>query len=102
MNAAVPSPSAIATVRQQIVVEFAPGERHEVLASSNARLLLLLTPWPGTGHPGAMTIREKLYARRHAAKRASEEHRAADADTLLSEQSPSDCPVRREAVAPPP
>jgi hypothetical protein len=49
-----------------------------------------------------MTIREKLYARRHAAKRASEEHRAADADTLLSEQSPSDCPVRREAVAPPP
>ena len=100
MNAAVPSPSAIATVRQQIVVEFAPGERHEVLASSNARLLLLLTPWPGTGHPGAMTIREKLYAR--TGKRASEEHRAADADTLLSEQSPSDCPVRREAVAPPP
>jgi quercetin dioxygenase-like cupin family protein len=53
-----------------LLIEFAPGERHEVIASSAARLLLLLTPWPGSGHPGAMTIREKLYARRHAAKRA--------------------------------
>jgi quercetin dioxygenase-like cupin family protein len=52
-----------------LVVEFAPGERHEVTAAADARLLLLLTPWPGRGHPGAMTIREKLYARRHAAKR---------------------------------
>ena len=51
-----------------LLIEFAPAERHEVLASSHARLLLLLTPWPGSGHPGAMTIREKLYARRHAAK----------------------------------
>ena len=54
-----------------LLIEFAPGERHEVRATSDARLLLLLTPWPGSGHPGAMTIREKLYARRHAAKRAS-------------------------------
>ncbi len=53
-----------------LLVEFAPGERHEVTATADARLLLLLTPWPGGGHPGAMTIREKLYARRHAAKRA--------------------------------
>jgi quercetin dioxygenase-like cupin family protein len=53
-----------------LLVELAPGERHEVLASSNTRLLLLLAPWPGSGHPGAMTVREKLYARRHAAKRA--------------------------------
>jgi redox-sensitive bicupin YhaK (pirin superfamily) len=52
-----------------LLVEFAPAERHEIVASSEARLLLLLTPWPGEGHPGAMTIREKLYARRHAAKR---------------------------------
>ena len=51
-----------------LLIEFAPGERHEVRASSDSRLLLLLTPWPGSGHPGAMTIREKLYARRHAAK----------------------------------
>jgi len=53
-----------------LLVEFAPGERHEVSASADARLLLLLTPWPGSGHPGAMTIREKLYARRRAAKDA--------------------------------
>ncbi len=52
-----------------LFVEFAPAERHEIVAPSWVRLLLLLTPWPGDGHPGAMTIREKLYARRHAAKR---------------------------------
>jgi quercetin dioxygenase-like cupin family protein len=51
-----------------LVVELAPGERHEVVALSQARLLLLLAPWPGQGHPGAMTITQKLYARRHAAK----------------------------------
>lgn len=54
-----------------LLVELNPGERHEVLALSDARLLLLLTPWPGGGHPGAMTITQKLYARRHAAKRAA-------------------------------
>ena len=59
-----------------LLVEFAPGERHEVIASADARLLLLLTPWPGSGHPGAMTIREKLYARRRAAKQASEENQS--------------------------
>jgi quercetin dioxygenase-like cupin family protein len=51
-----------------LLVEFAPTERHEVVARSNARLLLLLPPWPGAGHPGAMTIRPKLYARRRAAR----------------------------------
>ena len=51
-----------------LVVELSPRERHDVLASANARLLMLLTPWPGRGHPGAMTITQKLYARRHAAK----------------------------------
>jgi quercetin dioxygenase-like cupin family protein len=51
-----------------LVVELAPSERHEVTALTQARLLLLLTPWPGRGHPGAMTITQKLYARRRAAK----------------------------------
>lgn len=32
---------------------FAPAERHELRAKSDARLLLLLAPWPGEGHPGA-------------------------------------------------
>ncbi len=30
---------------------FDPNERHEVRASEDSRLLLLLSPWPGQGHP---------------------------------------------------
>ncbi len=52
-----------------LLVEFEPRERHRVDAVTDARLLLLLTPWPGDGHPGAMELREKLYTRRHAADR---------------------------------
>jgi quercetin dioxygenase-like cupin family protein len=32
---------------------FDPGERHEVRARTDARVLLVLAPWPGPGHPGA-------------------------------------------------
>jgi redox-sensitive bicupin YhaK (pirin superfamily) len=32
---------------------FDPGERHSIRARSDARLLLVLAPWPGDGHPGA-------------------------------------------------
>jgi len=32
---------------------FAPKERHEVRAKTDARLLLVLAPWPGDGHPGS-------------------------------------------------
>jgi quercetin dioxygenase-like cupin family protein len=28
-----------------------PKERHEVRAKSDARLVLILAPWPGLGHP---------------------------------------------------
>ncbi len=28
-----------------------PKERHEVRATEDARLLLILSPWPGEGHP---------------------------------------------------
>ena len=35
------------------LVVFDPSERHEVRATSDARLLLMLAPWPGDGHPGA-------------------------------------------------
>ena len=31
---------------------FDPHERHTVRARSDARLLLVLAPWPGDGHPG--------------------------------------------------
>ncbi|HWC27486.1 MAG TPA: cupin domain-containing protein [Solirubrobacteraceae bacterium] len=52
-----------------LLVEFAPGERHAVRARSDARILLLLTPWPAPGHPGAMTLEEKAHARERAAER---------------------------------
>lgn len=32
---------------------FDPRERHAVRAKSDARLLIVLAPWPGDGHPGA-------------------------------------------------
>lgn len=50
-----------------LTIEFAPGERHEVLARTEARLLLVLTPWPGAGHPGAMTLEDKAGVRERAA-----------------------------------
>jgi quercetin dioxygenase-like cupin family protein len=47
--------------------EFDPGERHTVAARSDSRLLLILTPWPGDGHPGAMTLEQKSGVRGRAA-----------------------------------
>jgi hypothetical protein len=32
-----------------------PQERHEVTAKGDARLLLILAPWPGLGHPSNRT-----------------------------------------------
>lgn len=51
-----------------LVVSFAPNERHAVHARSDARFLLLLAPWPGVDHPGAMTLEQKATARQHAAE----------------------------------
>ena len=34
-----------------LLAAFAPHERHEVAATEDARLLLVLAPWPGVGHP---------------------------------------------------
>lgn len=50
--------------------EFDPGERRTIVARSDARLLLVLSPWPGDGHPGAMTLEEKAQAREKAAEHA--------------------------------
>lgn len=50
-----------------LMIEFDPGERHEVRALSEVRLLLVLAPWPGAGHPGALTLDEKAHARDRAA-----------------------------------
>ncbi len=55
-----------------LLVEFAPNERHAVHARSDARILLLLTPWPGTGHPGVMTLEQKANAVQTAADHRGE------------------------------
>ena len=49
-------------------VKFEPSERHRVDALADARFLLLLTPWPGSGHPGSLTLEEKAQVRERAAE----------------------------------
>ena len=36
-----------------LLASFAPNERREVAATEDARLLLVLSPWPGVGHPSS-------------------------------------------------
>jgi quercetin dioxygenase-like cupin family protein len=42
--------------RPGMLVRFEPGERHTVSAAGEARVLLLLAPWPAAGHyqPGEL------------------------------------------------
>jgi quercetin dioxygenase-like cupin family protein len=35
------------------VAQFDPNERHAVRARTAARIVLVLAPWPGVGHPSA-------------------------------------------------
>jgi quercetin dioxygenase-like cupin family protein len=58
--------------RSGYLFDFDPGERHTVSARSDARLLLILTPWPGDGHPGAMTLEQKAEVRERAAEQAQD------------------------------
>jgi quercetin dioxygenase-like cupin family protein len=37
----------------------APKERHEVRAQTDARLVLILAPWPGPGHPSEAAQRAR-------------------------------------------
>ncbi len=53
-----------------LLAEFDPKEPHEVSAVADARLLLILAPWPGDGHPGAMSLDDKAQARERASERA--------------------------------
>lgn len=34
-----------------LLAQFDPNERHAITAVSDSRLLLILSPWPGAGHP---------------------------------------------------
>lgn len=56
-----------------LLVELEAGERHEVVARTDARLLILLAPWPAKDHAGTMTLQEKHDVRAHAAERAGKE-----------------------------
>jgi quercetin dioxygenase-like cupin family protein len=42
---------AVETAGPGFLAHFEPKERHEVRAKSDSRLLLILAPWPGEGHP---------------------------------------------------
>lgn len=55
VDGAVEVDAAGATVQggPGFVAVFDPRERHEVRATQDTRLLLVLAPWPGDGHPGA-------------------------------------------------
>jgi quercetin dioxygenase-like cupin family protein len=44
-----------------LIAHTEPGETHEVRAVSDARLLLLLIPWPGEGHP-SLTAEDRASA----------------------------------------
>ncbi|MFN8188743.1 MAG: hypothetical protein U0R69_16880 [Gaiellales bacterium] len=45
-------PEAVVEAAPGTLVTFAPSERHTVTALEDARLLLLLAPWPAPGHYG--------------------------------------------------
>ena len=62
-----------------LLVEFDPGECHAVRAVSDTRLLLLLTPWPGAGHPGPLSLPDKADAVAHAAGHAAQRRDRSDA-----------------------
>lgn len=53
-----------------LLVEFPPRERHRVEATSDARVLLLLAPWPGDGHPGAVSDEQRATVRERAAEKS--------------------------------
>jgi quercetin dioxygenase-like cupin family protein len=36
-----------------LLAQFAPNERRTVRAITDARIVLVLAPWPGVGHPSA-------------------------------------------------
>ena len=54
-----------------LLAEFDPKEPHEVTARTDSRLLLFLAPWPGDGHPGAMSLDDKAQVRERARERAA-------------------------------
>jgi quercetin dioxygenase-like cupin family protein len=64
-----------------MLAHFDPNERREVRALGQSRLLLLLTPWPGAGHPSE-----------HAHARPDDQH-----DQMLEDTFPSSDPPAHSA-----
>lgn len=62
---------AVTTATGPALLVFEPGERHGVRATTDASLLLLLTPWPGVGHPGATPLEIKNGAHQLAMEKQS-------------------------------
>ena len=51
-----------------LVTHFEPAERHAVKAVSDARLVLVLAPWPGVGHPSRQNSWTPALKRREPAQ----------------------------------
>jgi quercetin dioxygenase-like cupin family protein len=51
------------------VFELEPRERHTVVATTECRMLLLLAPWPGVGHPTTRSEEFDANARQRASAR---------------------------------
>ncbi len=47
----ISSGSQVRELGRGSLLHFDPGERREIRAKSDARILYLLAPWPGPGHP---------------------------------------------------
>ena len=71
VTALAPAPDEKVTGGVGTLIEIEPSERHRVDAHADSRFLLMLTPFPGRGHPGAMSIEEKAEVRERAAERGA-------------------------------
>jgi quercetin dioxygenase-like cupin family protein len=47
----ISSGSEVIEIGRGALLHFDPGERRQVRATTDARILYLLAPWPGPGHP---------------------------------------------------
>jgi quercetin dioxygenase-like cupin family protein len=53
------SPAGNAKGGPGFLIHARPNERHEIRAVTDARLIMLLVPWPGEGHPSQRAAQSK-------------------------------------------
>jgi hypothetical protein len=51
----ISSGSRMLEISRGALLHFDPGERRQIRATTDARILYLLAPWPGAGHPSLRT-----------------------------------------------